>query len=142
MKLHRTIPTNASPHDGPTRSRATFLKLGLGAALLPFVSACSPAPMPISRSSNDPSSPSAPDGVSPLIATSASVPIPSGPPTKGHEQHDHQAQAAHAGHADDVATNDEGTEGVVYVCPMHPEVTSTKAGELCPKCNMKLVPKK
>lgn len=30
----------------------------------------------------------------------------------------------------------------VYVCPMHPEVTSTTAGERCPKCNMKLVLKK
>jgi len=28
-----------------------------------------------------------------------------------------------------------------YVCPMHPEVTSTAPG-VCPKCNMKLVPKK
>jgi len=64
--------------------------------------------MPISRSSNDPSSPSGPDGVSPLVATLAN----------------------------------SGTEGVVYVCPMHPEVISTRAGELCPKCNMKLVPKK
>jgi hypothetical protein len=27
------------------------------------------------------------------------------------------------------------------VCPMHPEVTSTTPG-VCPKCNMKLVPKK
>jgi hypothetical protein len=28
----------------------------------------------------------------------------------------------------------------VYVCPMHPEVTSGEPG-ICPKCNMKLVPK-
>lgn len=33
------------------------------------------------------------------------------------------------------------TGAVVYVCPMHPEVTSTTPGSLCPKCNMKLVPK-
>ncbi len=30
---------------------------------------------------------------------------------------------------------------VVYTCPMHPEVTSDKAGK-CPKCNMDLVVKK
>ena len=28
-----------------------------------------------------------------------------------------------------------------YVCPMHPEVTSSQPG-VCPKCNMKLVPAK
>ena len=26
-----------------------------------------------------------------------------------------------------------------YVCPMHPEVTSKKEGEKCPKCGMDLV---
>jgi hypothetical protein len=29
----------------------------------------------------------------------------------------------------------------VYTCPMHPEVTDTKPSR-CPKCKMKLVPKK
>ena len=28
-----------------------------------------------------------------------------------------------------------------YVCPMHPEVTSTKEDEKCPKCGMALVHK-
>jgi len=29
--------------------------------------------------------------------------------------------------------------GHTYACPMHPEVTSTKEGEKCPKCGMTLV---
>jgi FtsP/CotA-like multicopper oxidase with cupredoxin domain len=32
-----------------------------------------------------------------------------------------------------------GSEASSYVCPMHPEVTSTEAGT-CPKCGMKLIP--
>ncbi|GAA4381095.1 heavy metal-binding domain-containing protein [Hymenobacter koreensis] len=32
----------------------------------------------------------------------------------------------------------EHAGGHTYSCPMHPEVTSTKAGETCPKCGMKL----
>ena len=30
---------------------------------------------------------------------------------------------------------------MTYVCPMHPEVTSNKSGETCPKCGMTLVKK-
>jgi hypothetical protein len=37
-------------------------------------------------------------------------------------------------------TKTEETAAVVYTCPMHPEVTSDKAG-VCPKCNMDLVKK-
>lgn len=32
----------------------------------------------------------------------------------------------------------EHTGGHTYSCPMHPEVTSTQAGQTCPKCGMKL----
>ena len=36
-------------------------------------------------------------------------------------------------------TQNDSTK-IVYVCPMHPEVTSDKPGE-CPKCGMTLVKK-
>lgn len=35
------------------------------------------------------------------------------------------------------AVSPASTTGVVYTCPMHPEVTSPKPGE-CPKCHMAL----
>lgn len=34
-----------------------------------------------------------------------------------------------------------GSAKATYVCPMHPDVTSTESGH-CPKCGMNLVPKK
>lgn len=140
MNFRRTSPDDAALYGRPMTSRATFLKLGLAAAFVPFLGACSPAPMPISRSSTDPSSPSAPEGVSPLIAL-APVPRPVPPAGGGHDHH--AGHADHADHAAPSAAGDAAGAGeVVYVCPMHPEVTSTSPGSLCPKCNMKLVPKK
>ena len=35
---------------------------------------------------------------------------------------------------------DDQAEASSYICPMHPEVTAESAGELCPKCGMKLIP--
>jgi hypothetical protein len=35
----------------------------------------------------------------------------------------------------------DGAPAGVYVCPMHPDVTSSAPGR-CPKCGMDLVPKK
>lgn len=128
-----------------------LVTVAFGTAALVLASACSPAPMPVSQSPKDPSSPVAPEGASPPPATLA-MQAPAEPKSSGHEHHhghahgDHGAPAAAAGHeghgAGAGASADGGTEGTVYVCPMHPEVTSTAPGALCPKCNMKLVPKK
>lgn len=45
------------------------------------------------------------------------------------------AKPASAGH-------DHAAMAMSYACPMHPEITSTKAGAACPKCGMTLVAKK
>lgn len=45
-----------------------------------------------------------------------------------------KAKPATVGHHHDGMT-------MTFVCPMHPDITSTKAGEKCPKCSMSLVAK-
>lgn len=76
--------------------------------------------MPVSRSANDPSNPNAPEGAMTVA-------------------HVH----AHGAPNDGVSPvlDGRGSGDVTYVCPMHPDVTSHEPG-VCPKCNMKLVPKK
>ena len=47
-----------------------------------------------------------------------------------------------SGVAQDAATVDSPeAQGTTYTCPMHKEVVSSQPGK-CPKCGMKLVPKK
>lgn len=105
--------------------------LGLAATLLALVSACSPAAAPVSDSPRDPSNPHAPEGMTPTVVASAALAPPPAAAAPAHDHHDHGAANGEAG----------VQQGVVYECPMHPEVTSSAPG-VCPKCNMKLVPKK
>ncbi len=42
------------------------------------------------------------------------------------------------GHKHEAPPTAPASGAVVYVCPMHPEVTSDKPDQRCPKCGMKL----
>jgi len=86
--------------------------------------------MPVSASKTDPSNPSAPEGVASEAPRGSHAAHLTAPDPEAHHGHDHRTAAA-----------DSGLQLDAYVCPMHPEVTSKSPG-LCPKCNMKLVPKK
>jgi len=105
--------------------------------------ACSPGPAPVSQSPRDPSNPSAAEGAVPpsskaMLMNAPSVAATHEPTTPEHAGHQHGAAPATSASA---VSTDAGSAAVVYVCPMHPEVTSSSPGK-CPKCGMTLVPKK
>lgn len=68
-------------------------------------------------------------------ASAGAAPATSG----GHEQH-HAENHDHSAH-DESAAGNGGAADLRYTCPMHPEVEQSAPGN-CPKCGMKLVPKK
>jgi hypothetical protein len=113
----------------------------LSLVLVYTATACSPGPMPVSKSPRDPSNPSAQEGVLPTVPAAASAPTRTEDSHATHV-HDHAGPRASgsAGSAQGLDTADAGVSAG-YVCPMHPEVTSSAPGR-CPKCGMNLVPKK
>lgn len=108
---------------GKMKRRSFLFRLGAFG-----VAACSPAPAPVSTSASDPSNPNAAEGVPPAVPAAGTAPAAG-------------TLDPHAGHSM-AASADAGSGETVYVCPMHPEVTSTKPGSVCPKCGMKMVPEK
>jgi hypothetical protein len=97
--------------------------------------ACSPAPIPVSRSLRDPSNPSAAEGALPASSEAAvAASMTSHAEQPGTDPHPGHGPAG-AGAAD------AGSVAITYTCPMHPQITSPTPGQ-CPICGMNLVPKK
>jgi len=121
-------------------------------ALIPLAG-CAGDRQPMQTHSDHPASAAAMSGAMPTLPdtlTMASHPNAGSPPmTAGHGDHvsapatDGATPDPHAGHTHAAATDAAGHDAhdgtPIYVCPMHPEVTSTQPGQRCPKCGMALV---
>ncbi len=106
--------TDASP-----RRPAVWVAFALFGSIFLLIAACaSGAVLPLVAS--HPASPDGPETPWGEASQAAS--------TQGVLGHDHQHGAAPA-----------ASSGVIYACPMHPEVTSGQPG-VCPKCGMNLRP--
>ena len=82
---------------------------------------CAGAPLPSSHSPQDPANPCAPEA-----AMDIGAPTPAQAEASSPNEHSGMSEA---------------DAGVVYTCPMHPEVQQSAPGR-CPKCGTTLVVKK
>jgi hypothetical protein len=110
------------------------------------INSCSPGPAPVATSLRDPSNPAAPEGASPLSSASPPAEAPEGDHAHHHDPMHGAPSAPDAAGATGLTGAGEeapspGPKSALYVCPMHPAVTSPSPAR-CSKCGMNLVPKK
>jgi len=109
------------------RASRIMVAVTVASAVIVPAYGCAVGPIPVSDSLRDPSNPKAPEGATPPVAATVTASV--------------AGQSGSAPTGPDAAQHTHGGADVVYACPMHPEVTSTSPSS-CPKCNMKLVPRK
>lgn len=134
MRISESHLQNRSTHETETLMKIQILM----ATLLPL-GGCASSYSPSSFPPDHPASPEA-VGASP-VPRSHTLDLeevdPVGTPSA-------KEPMEHAGHMKDAPSEASPTlaptAATLYTCPMHPEVTSDKPGERCPKCNMKLKP--
>lgn len=123
------------------------MKLRFCLVLCVFVGGCSAKYSEPAAPDESPANASAQE--SPAAARSRTLELAHAEPGSGApaSRHDHGKGSGAAGSAPPVsppapAPSTDPAGGapapVVYVCPMHPEVTSEDADARCPKCNMRL----
>jgi len=96
-----------------------------------LLTGCAGSNEPVALPANHPANPVAVE--SPAAPISSTLSLASNPPT-GMTSTTHEGHSNHSTASIGAAS----PSGIMYACPMHPEVTSANPNDKCPKCGMKI----
>lgn len=136
MRITESHLRNRSTHDTETLMKIQILI----ASLLPL-GGCASSYAPSALSPDHPASPEA--SGAPPVTRSHTLDVEAEDPvatSTGKEPMEHAGHMKEAPSAPEASPTLAPTAATLYTCPMHPEVTSDKPDQRCPKCNMKLKP--
>src|SRR5262249_43538537 len=134
--------TREQPGDLMTRQSIVLAVAALAATFPACQATYLESPLPADHPANSAAAESLLPKPSQTLDLASAEPIAPAPPTPGmgHAGHDMSAAApSHdGGHEHDVSPGTGAPAAGAFACPMHPEVTSDKPDQRCPRCGMKL----